>query len=95
MEKNRNSISPELRFALRRDTRRQWSDTGARPAEDGQEEEQAEVPPLPSGPTGQPLRPMPLDAIATIPPQVTYENNQLTINAPNSTLAEFFARCES
>ena len=49
---------------------------------------QPELPPLPSGPTGQPLRPMPLDAIAAVPPQVTYENNQLTINAPNSTLAD-------
>src|SRR5262252_1636291 len=49
---------------------------------------QPELPPLPSGPTGQPLRPMPLDAIAAVPPQVTYENNQLTINAPNSTLGD-------
>jgi hypothetical protein len=31
---------------------------------------------------------MPLDAIASVPPQVTYENNQLTIVAPNSTLAD-------
>jgi len=31
---------------------------------------------------------MPLDAIAAVPPQVTYENSQLTINAPNSTLAD-------
>jgi hypothetical protein len=31
---------------------------------------------------------MPLDSIAAVPPQVTYENNQLTINAPNSTLAD-------
>jgi hypothetical protein len=31
---------------------------------------------------------MPLDAIAAVPPQVTFENNQLTINAPNSTLAD-------
>jgi hypothetical protein len=31
---------------------------------------------------------MPLDAIAAVPPQVTYENNQLTIVAPNSTLAD-------
>jgi hypothetical protein len=45
-------------------------------------------PPLPSGPTGRPVQQMPLDAIATIPPQVTYENNQLTIIAPNSTLAD-------
>lgn len=49
---------------------------------------QPELPPLPSGPTGRQLTPMPLDAIATVPPQVTYENNQLTINAPNSTLAD-------
>ena len=45
-------------------------------------------PPLPSGPTGRPVPPMPLDAIAAVPPQVTYENNQLTINAPNSTLGD-------
>jgi len=31
---------------------------------------------------------MPLDAIASVPPQVTYENNQLTIVASNSTLAD-------
>lgn len=49
---------------------------------------QPELPPLPSGPTGRQLTPMPLDAIAAVPPQVTYENNQLTINAPNSTLAD-------
>ena len=47
----------------------------------------AELPPLPSGPTG-PVQPMPLDAIASVPPQVTYENNQLTIIASNSTLAD-------
>lgn len=46
-----------------------------------------ELPPLPSGPTG-PVQPMPLDAIAAVPPQVTFENSQLTINAPNSTLAD-------
>lgn len=46
-----------------------------------------ELPPLPSGPTG-PMQPMPLDAIAAMPPQVTYENNQLTIVAPNSTLGD-------
>jgi hypothetical protein len=47
----------------------------------------AELPPLPSGPTG-PVQPMPLDTIASVPPQVTYENNQLTIVASNSTLAD-------
>jgi hypothetical protein len=31
---------------------------------------------------------VPLDAIAAVPPQVTFENNQLTIVAPNSTLAD-------
>jgi hypothetical protein len=45
-------------------------------------------PPLPSGPTGRPVQQMPLDTIAAVPPQVTYENNQLTIVAPNSTLAD-------
>lgn len=44
-------------------------------------------PPLPSGPTG-PVQPIPLDAIAAVPPQVSYQNNQLTIVAPNSTLAD-------
>ena len=46
-----------------------------------------ELPPLPSGPTG-PVQPMPLDSLSAMPPQVTYENNQLTIVAPNSTLAD-------
>lgn len=46
-----------------------------------------QLPPLPSGPTG-PVQPIPLDAIAAVPPQVSYENDQLTINAPNSTLAD-------
>jgi hypothetical protein len=46
-----------------------------------------ELPPLPSGPTG-PVQPMPLDTIAAVAPQVTFENNQLTIVAPNSTLAD-------
>lgn len=46
-----------------------------------------ELPPLPSGPTG-PVQAMPLDSIAAVPPQVTYQNSQLTIVAPNSTLAD-------
>ena len=45
-------------------------------------------PPLPSGPTGRPVQQMPLDTMAAVPPQVTYQNNQLTIVAPNSTLAD-------
>ena len=42
---------------------------------------------LPSGPTG-PVQPIPLDNIAAVPPQVTFQDNQLTIVAPNSTLAD-------
>lgn len=45
-------------------------------------------PPLPSGPTGVPVQQMPLDSIAAVAPKVTYENNQLTIIAPNSTLSD-------
>jgi hypothetical protein len=44
-------------------------------------------PPLPSGPTG-PVQPMPLDSMAPVPPQVSYQNAQLTIVAPNSTLGD-------
>jgi hypothetical protein len=45
------------------------------------------LPPLPSGPTG-PVQQIPLDAIAPVPPQVAYQNGQLTIVAPNSTLGD-------
>src|SRR5581483_2887282 len=47
----------------------------------------APLPPLPAGPTG-PVQQIPLDSIAAVPPQVTYENSELTIVAPNSTLAD-------
>ena len=50
--------------------------------------QQPQLPALPSGPTGQPVQQIPLDNIAAVPPQVSYENNQLTIVAPNSTLAD-------
>jgi hypothetical protein len=50
--------------------------------------QQPQLPPLPSGPTGRPVQPIPLDATPAVPPKVTYENNQLTIVAPNSTLAD-------
>jgi hypothetical protein len=43
--------------------------------------------PLPNGPTG-PVQQIPLDSIAPVPPQVTYQNGQLTIVAPNSTLGD-------
>ena len=46
-----------------------------------------QLPPLPSGPTG-PVQPIPLDAIAPVAPQVSYQNSQLTIVAPNSTLGD-------
>jgi hypothetical protein len=45
------------------------------------------LPPLPSGPTG-PVPQIPLDSIAPVPPQVSYQNGQLTIVAPNSTLGD-------
>lgn len=45
------------------------------------------LPPLPSGPTG-PMQQIPLDSIAAVPPQVSYQNSQLTIVAPNSTLGD-------
>ena len=47
----------------------------------------APPPPLPSGPTG-PVQQIPLDSIAAVAPQVTYQNDELTIVAPNSTLAD-------
>jgi hypothetical protein len=43
--------------------------------------------PLPSGPTG-PVQRIPLDSIAPVAPQVSYQNSQLTIVAPNSTLGD-------
>lgn len=48
----------------------------------------AELPPLASGPTGQAVPQVPLDSIGAVPPQVVFEHNQLTIIAPNSTLAD-------
>lgn len=47
----------------------------------------AALPPLPSGPTG-PVPQMPLDSMAAVPPRVTYQNGQLTIVSPNSTLGD-------
>ncbi len=44
-------------------------------------------PPLPSGPTG-PVQQVPLDSMAPVPPQVNYQNAQLTIVATNSTLGD-------
>ncbi len=50
-------------------------------------QQQPPPPPLPSGPTG-PVQQIPLDSIAAVAPQVSFLNNQLTIVAPNSTLAD-------
>ena len=47
-----------------------------------------QLPPLPSGPTGQAVPPIPLDSMAPVPPQVNYQNERLTIVAPNSTLGD-------
>lgn len=49
--------------------------------------QKAALPALPSGPTG-PVQPIPLDSMAPVPPQVTYQDAQLTIVAPNSTLGD-------
>jgi hypothetical protein len=43
--------------------------------------------PLPSGPTG-PVQQVPLDSMSPVAPQVSYQNSQLTIVAPNSTLGD-------
>jgi len=53
------------------------------------QKKQAKTPlrPLPSGPTG-PVQPIPLDSMSPVPPQVTFQNGQLTIVAPNSTLGD-------
>src|SRR5271156_4597111 len=47
----------------------------------------APPPPLPSGPRG-PVPQVPLDAIPAVAPEVSYQNGQLTIIAPNSTLSD-------
>jgi len=46
-----------------------------------------QLPPLPSGPTG-PVQQIPLGEIPPVPPQVSYQDAQLTIVAPNSTLGD-------
>lgn len=50
--------------------------------------QQIPPPPLPSGPTGRPVQQIPLDTIPPVQPEVTYQGDQLTIIAPNSTLAD-------
>jgi hypothetical protein len=48
---------------------------------------QTPPPPLPSGTQG-PVPQVPLDAIPAVAPQVSYQDGQLTISAPNSTLGD-------
>jgi len=62
-----------------------WAETAQRQKKS--KKQQPQLPPLPSGPTG-PVQQIPLDSIAAVPPQVTYQDNQLTIVAPNSTLGD-------
>jgi len=49
--------------------------------------QQPPPPPLPSGTQG-PVPQVPLDAIPAVAPQVSYQDGQLTIVAPNSTLGD-------
>lgn len=51
---------------------------------------QPQLPALPSGPTG-PLQQIPLDAMAPVAPQITYERGQLTIVAANSSLQDILS----
>jgi hypothetical protein len=47
-----------------------------------------QLPALPSGPTGPIQQQIPLDSIPAVPPQVSFQNGQLTIVALNSTLGD-------
>jgi len=51
---------------------------------------QPQLPALPYGSTG-PLQQIPLDAMAPVAPQITYENGQLTIVAANSSLEDILS----
>ena len=65
-----------------------WADTQTAPHRVHKVKKQQPLPPpLPSGPQG-PIPQIPLDAIAPVAPQVSYQDGQLTIVAPNSTLAD-------
>jgi hypothetical protein len=46
-----------------------------------------QLPPLPSGPLG-PIPQISLESMSAVAPQVTYQDGQLTIVAPNSTLGD-------
>jgi hypothetical protein len=63
------------------------ADTAATHSQKKTKKTQPQLPPLPSGPTG-PVQQIPLDSIAPVAPQVSYQNGQLTIVAPNSTLGD-------
>jgi hypothetical protein len=63
------------------------ADTQTAPHAQKVKKQQPLPPPLPSGPQG-PIPQVPLDAIPAVPPQVNYQDGQLTIVAPNSTLGD-------
>ena len=65
-----------------------WTAAYGAAAQGQRKPKKPQLPPLPSGPTGRPVPQMPLDSIAAVPPQVNYQNGQLTIVAPNSTLGD-------
>lgn len=64
-----------------------WSAVSAASGNSERKTKKPQPPPLPSGPLG-PVPQIPLDSIAPVPPQVSYQNGQLTIVAPNSTLGD-------
>ncbi|SPE25620.1 exported hypothetical protein [Acidobacteriia bacterium SbA2] len=64
-----------------------WSSLSAASGNSERKTKKPQPPPLPSRPLG-PVPQIPLDSIAPVPPQVSYQNGQLTIVAPNSTLGD-------
>src|SRR5258708_11416648 len=61
------------------------SDTSHKPRKSAKK--QQPLAPLPSGPQG-PIPQVPLDSVPALQPQVSYQNGQLSIVAPNSTLGD-------
>lgn len=64
-----------------------WSALSAASGNSERKTKKPQQPPIPSGLLG-PVPQIPLDSIAPVPPQVSYQNGQLTIVAPNSTLGD-------
>jgi hypothetical protein len=57
------------------------------PVHKQKKQKKVELRPLPSGPTG-PVPQVSLDSMTAVAPEVTYDEGQLTIVAPNSTLGD-------